>query len=135
MQKSTKQRLTLERGQIYGWTMYPGYSGRPYRSPIRIDFIKPLGQRTYKIMFLNMFYAAGVQHMGYTLRTMRREATYIVAEQVEAGEATDRIVIIERMNARWMDQHVPKPIHSWGGLFDGNAEPVEAAFLKLMHGI
>ena len=86
-------------------------------------------------MFLNMFYAAGVQHMGYMLRTLRREATYIVAEQVESGEATDRVVIIERMNARWMDENVPKPIHSWNALFDENAEPVADSFLKLMNGI
>ena len=135
MQQSTKHRLTLERGHIYGWTMYPGYFDGPYRSPIRVDSIEPLGQRTYKIMFLNMFYAAGVQHMGYTLRTLRREATYIAAEQVESGEATDRIVIIERMSTRWMDENVPKPTHSWNGLFDENAEPVEDSFLKLMNGI
>ena len=135
MNQPSNLRLTLERGNIYGWTMYPGYSGYPYRSPIRVDSIEPLGQRTYKMMFLNMFYAVGVQHMGYTLRTLRREATYIVAEQVETGEATDRIVIIEPMSERWMDEHVPKQINSWDILFDANGAPVAPSFLRLMNTI
>lgn len=82
-----------------------------------------------------MFYAAGVEHMSYTLRTLRREATYIVAEQYETGEATDRVVIIEPMNARWMDEHVPKPPSNWDSLFGANGEPVERSFLRLMNTI
>jgi len=52
-------RLTLERGTWYGLTMYPGYGDGPYHSPIRVDDIKPQGQRLFKLSFLNLGYAAG----------------------------------------------------------------------------
>ena len=134
MEKTSKHRLTLERGQMYGWTMYPGYFGHPYRSPVLIESVEPLGQRTYKMMFLNMFYAAGVQGMGYTLRTLRRDATFIVAEEIEGGELTDRVVIIEPMNARWITDNVPQLSQELRGLFDDDGRPIEKSFRKLMAG-
>ena len=134
MEKTSKHRLTLERGQIYGWTMYPGYFGHPYRSPVLIESVEPLGQRTYKMMFLNMFYAAGVQGMGYTLRTLRRDATFIVAEEIEGGELTDRVVIIEPMNARWITDNVPQLSQQLRDLFDDYGRPIEESFRKLMAG-
>ena len=134
MEKTSKHRLTLERGQMYGWTMYPGYFGHPYRSPVLIDSVEPLGQRTYKMMFLNMFYAAGVQGMGYTLRTLRRDATFIVAEEIEGGDLTDRVVIIEPMNARWITDNVPQLSQELRELFDDDGRPIEKSFRKLMAG-
>ena len=134
MEKTSKHRLTLERGQMYGWNMYPGYFGHPYRSPVLIDSVEPLGQRTYKMMFLNMFYAAGVQGMGYTLRTLRRYATFIVAEEIEGGELTDRVVIIEPMNARWITDNVPQLSQELRELFDDDGRPIEKSFRKLMAG-
>ena len=134
MEKTSKHRLTLERGQIYGWTMYPGYFGHPYRSPVLIESIEPLGQRTYKMMFLNMFYAAGVQDMAYTLRTLRRDASFIVAEQIEVSELTDRVVIIEPMNVRWITDNVPQLSQELRELFDDDGRPIEKSFLKLMAG-
>ena len=134
MHQTSKRRLTLERGQIYGWTMYPRYFDHPYRSPVLIDSIEPLGQRTYKMMFLNMFYAAGVQDMAYTLRTLRRDATFIVAEQIEEGKLTDRVVIIEPMNARWITNNVTQLSQQLRDLFDDYGRPIENSFRKLMAG-
>ena len=134
MKKTSKSRLTLERGKIYGWTMYPGYFDHPYRSPVLIESVEPLGQRTYKMMFLNMFYAAGVQGMGYTLRTLRRDATFIVAEEIEGGDLTDRVVIIEPMNARWITDNVPQLSQELRELFDDDGRPIEKSFRKLMAG-
>ena len=131
MEKTSKHRLTLERGQMYGWTMYPGYFGHPYRSPVLIESVEPLGQRTYKIMFLNMFYAPGVQDMGYTLRTMRREASYIIAETFEDNKVTDRTVVIEPMNAQWITYNVPQWSHEIKSLFDPNGKPIFDSFHRL----
>lgn len=132
MQKDSKRRLTLERGEMYGWTMYPGYFGHPYRSPVRIDSIEPLGLRTYKVFFLNMFYAPGVQNMGYTLRTLRREATYINAECIEGTKITDRTVIVEPLSAQWITDNVPQLSDDLKTLFDFNGKPIFDSFHRLM---
>ena len=64
---ANKQTQThVESGTIYGWTMNPGYFGHPYRSPVLVNSVKPCGQRTFELSFLNIFYAAGAQGMVMT---------------------------------------------------------------------
>ena len=79
-----------------------------------------------------MFYAPGVQHMGYTLRTLRREATYIIAENLEGTKPTDRTVIIEPMSAQWITDNVPQLSGDLKTLFDFNGKPVFDSFKRLM---
>ena len=112
--------------------MYPGYFGHPYRSPIKINLLETLGLRTYDLHFLNMFYAPGVQNMGYTLRTLRREASYIIAETIEDKKATDRTIVIEPMNAQWITDNVPQWSLEIKSLFDSNGKPIFDAFHRLM---
>ena len=96
-------RLTLERGKWYGWTMYPGYGDEAYYSPIWVRELAPLGDRQFRLDFFNLAYAAGVQDTSYTLKTLKREATYLVAAQPDS----DRTVIIEPLTKSWFRQHYP----------------------------
>lgn len=126
------QRLTLIPKRFFGWTMYPGYAGGPFLSPIQVKTITPLDGRTYDLDFLCIGYAAGVQDMTYRLRTMRRESEFLVAEQLQDDQPTDRIVIIENLTRKWMKRCLP----NWPGgpdcFFDAQGQPLENAFFTLM---
>lgn len=118
-------RLTLVDGEFYGWTMYPGYGDSPYLSPIEVLGLRTLGGRCFELQFLNVFYAAGMQKMGYTLRTLRRERSFLVAEQVEENLPTDRVVVIENFTPQWfiraMPQHDERGRHE--RCFDAEGKP------------
>jgi hypothetical protein len=60
-------RLTITRGQWYGWTMWPGYGDQAYYSPIWVRGVRPLGKRRLEIELFNIGYAQGVQDMTYML--------------------------------------------------------------------
>ena len=96
-------QLTLERGQWYAWTMWPGYFGKPYHSPIRVEAVTPAGDRRFALKFLNLRYAVGVQNMTYELKTLRREQHYILAAVVDS----ERSVAIEPLNRDWFELHLP----------------------------
>jgi hypothetical protein len=99
------ERFTLSPNQWYGWTMFPGYAGSPYHSPIRVDRVRPVPNRArmFDLDFFNMGYAAGVQMMTYRLRTLRREAGYILAEE----EGSDRSVAIIDLDPMFVMVHAP----------------------------
>lgn len=99
-------RLTLVPGQWYGWTMYPGYLGSPYHSPIRVERVTPVGSRMFDLTFFNMGYAAGVQMMNYRLRKLRREAGYMLAAQDE----THRSVSIIPLDPMFIMVHAPQHV-------------------------
>jgi len=113
--------------------MYPGYGDEPYRSPISIEEVRPLGLRRFDLHFFNIFYAAGVQHMRYRLRTLRREMTYLVAEQIGEvdGKLTDRVVVIERLTPDWFLHAAPHCAHLVERLFDAGGQPVRTEFERL----
>ena len=112
--------------------MYPGYGDTPYRSPIAVLGFKPLGLRRFDLDFFNIFYASGVQHMGYRLRTLRRERTYLVAEQIERdGKLTDRVVVIERLTRDWVHHAAPQCTQLIERLFDSEGEPIPTEFERL----
>ena len=114
------KRFTLERGRWYGLTMFPGYMDYPYHSPIRVDAITPLGQRCFRLGFLNLAYAAGVQNFQNVLRTLRRCSTHIVAEETEVADRTYVIVVL---NQAWFAQQFPNlPTASF---FDGAGQPLD----------
>lgn len=130
--KTDYQRLTLERQMVFGWTMYPGYGGYPYRSPIIVEDVVPQGGRTFDLGFINIFYAAGVQKMTYRLRTLRRERTFQVAEALEYDGSSERVVIIEPMTRAWFEDHAPALVAQLDRLFSASDKPDPEAFRVLM---
>ena len=97
------EKLTLERGQWYGWTMWPGYTDQAYHSPIQVIDLRPLGKRQFQLEFFNLGYAEGVQGMTYTLQTLKREPTYLLA----AVPDSDRAVAIEPLTMAWLSLYKP----------------------------
>jgi hypothetical protein len=97
------ERMTLEPGRWYGWTMYPGYLDRPYHSPIKVLGVRALGtgRGLFDLEFHNLAYAEGVRNMGYRLRTLRRERHHIIA----AEDESDRSVVIVPLGMVWIDIH------------------------------
>jgi hypothetical protein len=127
----SQARFTLEEDQLYGWTMYPGYGEQPYFSPILVHVVRPLGGRTMEVHFLNILYAAGVQRTAYQLRTLRREKTYLMAEQVVGKRTTERVVIVEGLTRRWMRRAIPLENPRTDSCFDSFGEPIRSSFLEL----
>lgn len=95
------ERMTLEPGRWYGWTMYPGYVDRPYHSPIKVLEVRALGtgRELFDLEFHNLAYARGVRNMHYRLRTLRRERHHIIAAQADS----DRSVVIVPLGMAWID--------------------------------
>ena len=108
--------------------MYPGYAGEPYRSPIYVSGVLPLGWRQFQLDFINIFYAAGVRHMVKRMRTLRRAETFILAE--EADNALERVVILERLTPVWLRRAAPQCEEMMDRLFD-DAVPNAAEFRRL----
>jgi hypothetical protein len=95
-------RLTITRGQWYGWTMWPGYGDQAYHSPIWVRDVRPLGKRRLDIDLFNLGYAQGVQDMTYTLQTLKREQSYIM----DAVPDSDRCVAVEPLSMHWIRSHL-----------------------------
>lgn len=119
------------RDGTYGLTMYPGYLGYAYRSPILVDNVTPHGGRQFELEFVNIFYAAGVQQMAYELRVLRREASYLVAEVMHQDRSSDRTVVIEEMSPDWIKENVHRRIPQAQRMFDEAGRPIRTAFLEL----
>ena len=122
---SSALRFTLERGSWYGLTMYPGYGSEPYHSPIRIDELVPLGQRRFKLRFLNLGYAQGVQNFQIVLSTLRRVESHLVA----AVEGSDRTYVIMALTPGWMSANLDNVKSQ--RLFDQCGQPIPSALLAL----
>lgn len=133
MTKNAPSRLTLKRGRLYGWTMYPGYGNVPYRSPIQVHAVKSLGNCELELSFLNMFYAVGVQNMSYRLRTLRRAQHYFFAEQVEDDQTTERSVVIEELSPHWLRVACPDIASQVDDVFAEDGQPIEEALLRLLY--
>lgn len=96
-------RLSLRRGGWYAMTMLPGYGNGPYVTPIRIDDLMPLGNRTFELIFLNLGYAAGVQGFRSTFRTLKRGPGFILAEQDDTPE---RGYIFQNLTRDWLERNL-----------------------------
>lgn len=66
------------------------------------------------------------------MRTLRREKSYLVAEQVTNGRPTERVIIIERMTPEWVSHFLPNHERNSLQFFDDSGEPIPAAFLALI---
>lgn len=106
--------------------MFPGYGECPYHSPIRVDSIEPLGNRQFRLKFLNIAYAPGVQDSEKRLRTIRRASSHMVAEETEVE---DRTYVLTNLNPQWVLRHFPE-LHT-RVQFDSAGRPVEETLLQL----
>lgn len=101
----SEHRLTLLRHQWYGMTMWPGYAGEAYHSPIQALHVKPLhkGRRALHLEFLNIGYAAGVQVMAYELRTLIRQRSYMLC----SVQQSERAIALVTLTEQWLASHLP----------------------------
>lgn len=109
-------------------SMFPGYSDAPYHSPVIVRALRLLGNRRFDLDFVNIGYAAGVQHAQITLRTLHRGSSYMAALR-EGGP--DRAYIFLPMTRAWLQMHVPH-LGNQPRLFDDGGLPVRSAFEDLM---
>lgn len=96
--------FTFEPGGWYAMTMYPGYGGMPYRSPIEVHAVRPLGYGKFNLDFWNVGYADGVSQMEKHFRTLQRSDHAIVTQEVNAK---DRITIFEPLTMAWVSAFAP----------------------------
>lgn len=96
--------FTLTQGRWYAMTMYPGYTDEPYRSPIELHCIHPSGNHQFLLEFWNVGYAAGVQSMRKSFRTLQRSAGSLIAQETEMQK---RIFIFERLTGAWIGAFTP----------------------------
>lgn len=96
--------FTFELGGWYAMTMYPGYVGEPYRSPVEVNGIRPLGGRILELSFYNVGYADGVQMMGKQFRTLKRYPGALITQEVHV---TERTTVFEPLTAAWVSAYTP----------------------------
>lgn len=107
-------------------SVFPGYGGSSYHSPIRADRVEPRGGRQFELHFLNLGYAAGVQSMGKLLRTLRRAESHIVTIEVHGQQRT---IFICPLDLDWMKIYLPHlPAHRY---FTDEGEPLGRMLLTL----
>ena len=100
----TESRFTFELGGWYAMTMYPGYGDCPYRSPVEIHAIVPLGHRLFELSFFNVGYAAGVQQMEKQFRTLDRYPGALITKE---EDVPTRTTIFEPLTAPWVSAFAP----------------------------
>jgi len=110
----TNLRLAL--GCWYVWQMYPGYSGTPYISPIRIEEVTPLktGRKELRISFYNAFYAQGVRASSQVLRLFVHHPRYIMAAINPGSDSIDeQACTITPFTPMWEELLVPELAQRW----------------------
>lgn len=108
--------LRLEPGCWYVWQMYPGYSGTPYISPIRIEEVTPLktGRKELRVSFYNAFYAQGVRDFSPVLRLFVHHPRYIMAAINPGSDSIDeRACTIIHFTPMWEELLVPELAQRW----------------------
>lgn len=126
----SQNRLTLLRGSSFGWTMWPGYVDAPYYSPIIVQSIDPLGDRTFNLDFINLRYAAGVQQMVYKLQTFKRGRNYLLANVLNSSD-DERAVAIEPLTRDWFSNHLRVTETDIDCLFDSEGLCTPDILLKI----
>ena len=102
--------FTLTRTRWYAWQMIPGYTGRPYFSPIYIREVKPLktGKNMLRLQFDNVCYAEGAQDFDLNIKILKRSAEYLVGELVYEGSSdVDRCCVISGISFDWLMMAFP----------------------------
>jgi hypothetical protein len=103
------QPFFLAQARWYGCTMYPGYAGSVYQSPILIRAVLPLksGKGWLRLAFLNAFYAPGAREFDKRFRVLNRSQRLIALE--EAADGSERIIIVENLTTEWLRHVWPQP--------------------------
>lgn len=117
----------LETGGWYGLSMIPGYADAPYHSPIRVDGIVWLGERSFELEFLNLAYAAGVQRFDQNFTILKATPDLVACE---LPDQPDRLYVITKLTRGWISIHFPRLAAN--ELFDESGKPIERAFLRLI---
>ena len=76
-------------------------------SPIRVAEIKPLksGSRRFSLNFYHANYPEGVRDKCYTLQTIERGESFILARSIEHDPV--RLLQIYEIDGAWMRRHFP----------------------------
>jgi hypothetical protein len=72
-------------------------------SPIKVDRVTPRGSHTFELAFYHANYPEGVRGKTYTLRTLKRTSTFLLAISTEHEPA--RLLLIYAMSTAWMRAH------------------------------
>lgn len=90
----------LQSSRWFGMSMYPGYGGVPYHSPIHMEGFSLLDDKTFCLDFVNLAYAQGVQNFSVEFEVARGAAGYQVCF---AKEHSDRTYIFVPLTRKWME--------------------------------
>lgn len=82
----TGKAFALEVGSWYALTMFPGYGDAPYHSPIRVDDIEQLGEQHFRLDFLNLAYAAGVQNFSLEFEIVKAAPEFLACSPLEQAD-------------------------------------------------
>ena len=88
----------------YGWHMFPGYTGVPYSSPIRLQSFGPaIGEARLGLQFINIGYASGVQDSSIDLDITVWDDSFVAGTY----PAEPRLGVITELTAQWLATNVP----------------------------
>jgi hypothetical protein len=113
MTSPNNQRFTLVPAQWYaveiiGDEFSPSSDLRSY-SPIRVDEVCSLGNRSISLSFYHANYPEGVRDKIYRLTTIERGQNYLLARSIE--HAPVRLLLVQEITWAWLRLHfnVDKP--------------------------
>ncbi|MFC0588295.1 hypothetical protein ACFFF7_02600 [Novosphingobium aquiterrae] len=116
----------LERSRWFGMTMYPGYDGGPYHSPIQRTGFQLLDDRIFCLDFINLAYAHGVQEFSVDFEVLRGTMEYQICI---AAKQLDRAYVFVPLTASWIATYFSEHAHQ--RLFDEQGVPICEALLRL----
>lgn len=109
----------LEGSLWFGMTMYPGYGGKTYHSPIHLEGFQLLDDDWFCLDFLNLGYAQGIQNFSIEFEIVRGTAEYQVCF---ARQQADRTYIFVPLTSDWKRAHTPHFANQIE--FDANGVPI-----------
>lgn len=104
------ERLTIRPNSWFAWQMFPGYCDLPYCSPIYVTGFMALktGRGHFRMQFINVRYAEGVQGMDMEMRVLSRQENFLVATLIDhPEEEPDRCAVISHIGFEWIRNFCP----------------------------
>lgn len=108
----------LHGSRWFGMTMYPGYGGAPYHSPIHLEGFQLHDDDTFCLDFFNLAYAAGVKNFSLDLEVVRGTESY---QFCIANEKPDRAYVFVPLTLKWFETYYPT--YANRSLFDAEGNP------------
>ena len=107
LKQYSNHRFTLTPGRWYAAEFIGAEFGNSIRScsPIRIDAVKPkkAGQRQFILQFYHGNYPEGVRDKEYTLTTIERSLTFLLARSLDHDPA--RLLLVYEISWKWLTQY------------------------------